>query len=43
MAAASIMNLLFLFISVERSISGSSPLNGCKILFIYSILHLIFV
>jgi len=35
MAAAANLNLLFLFILVKRPISGSSPLHGCKISFIY--------
>jgi len=37
MAAAAILNLLFLFFSVKRSISGSSPLHCCKISFTTSI------
>jgi len=35
MAAAAILKLLFLFILVKRSISGSSPLHFCKMSFIY--------
>jgi len=35
MAAAAILNLLFLFFFVKRSIFGSSPLHCCKISFIY--------
>jgi len=35
MAAAAILKLLLLFILVKRPISGSSPLHGCKIPFIY--------
>jgi len=38
MAAAAILSLLFLFILVKRSISGSSPRHGCKISFIYELL-----
>jgi len=35
MAAAAILNLLFLSILVKWSISGSSHLHHCKISFIY--------
>jgi len=35
MAAAAILNLLFLSILVKGSISGSSRVNHCKISFIY--------
>jgi len=36
MAAAAILNLLFLSVLVKWSISGSSPLHHCKISFIYT-------
>jgi len=35
MAAAEILNLLFLFILVKHSISRSRPIHCCKISFIY--------
>jgi len=35
MAAIAILNLLFLFILVKCSISGSSRLHHCKISFLY--------
>jgi len=35
MAAAAILNLLFLLILVKHPIFGSSLLHGCKISFIY--------
>jgi len=35
MAPAAILNLLFLSTTIRCSVSGSSPLHCCKILFIY--------